>query len=102
MSGKNPLGNSREPQAYEGNNIVTPAGGWYLIKSVRAPTTNDRKYPIGSIWINTSTSTSYQLVTAPGIWTILGNATGGDIQSLTGGTGGACDEKRARAHGCQR
>jgi len=89
MSGKNPLGNSREPGSYEGLNIVVPVGGWQLIKSVRAPTTNDRRYPIGSIWINTSTATSYQLVAAPGVWAILGTNTGGDIQSLTGGSGGA-------------
>lgn len=89
MSGKNPLGNSREPQAYEGINIVVPVGGWQLIKSARSPTTNDKKYPIGSMWINTLTSVSYQLVTAPGIWTILGSAAGGDIQSLTGDAGGA-------------
>ena len=89
MTGKNPLGNGREPQSYEGLNIVVPVGGWQLIKSVRAPTTNDKKYPIGSIWINTTTSTSYQLVTAPGVWTILGAAAGGDIQTLTGDSGGA-------------
>jgi hypothetical protein len=89
MSGKNPLGNGQEPQSYEGLNIVVPIGGWRLVKSTRAPTTNDRKYPIGSIWINQTTSTSYQLVTNPGIWTILGSAAGGDIQTLTGGSGGA-------------
>jgi hypothetical protein len=89
MSGKNPLGNSREPQSYEGLNVIVPIGGWQLIKSTRAPTTNDKKYPIGSIWINTSTSVSYQLVTIPGIWTVLGSAAGGDIQTLTGDSGGA-------------
>lgn len=89
MSGKNPLGNSKEPQSYEGLNIVVPVGGWQLIKSTRSPTTNDKKYPIGSIWINTTLSISFQLVTAPGIWTILGSGTGGDIQTLTGGSGGA-------------
>ena len=89
MSGKNPLGNSKEPQSYEGLNIVVPVGGWQLIKSARSPTTNDKKYPIGSMWINTLTSVSYQLVTAPGVWTILGSAVGGDIQSLTGDAGGA-------------
>jgi hypothetical protein len=89
MTGKNPLGNGREPQSYEGLNIIVPIGGWQLIKSTRAPTTSDRKYPIGSIWINTTSSVSYQLVTNPGVWTILGSATGGDIQTLTGGSGGA-------------
>ncbi len=89
MSGKNPLGNGREPQSYEGINIIVPIGGWQLIKSVRSPTTNDRKYPIGSIWINTVLAISYQLVSTPGVWTILGSGTGGDIQTLTGGSGGA-------------
>lgn len=89
MTGKNPLGNGREPQSYEGLNIVVPIGGWQLVKSVRSPTTNDKKYPIGTMWINTTTSVSYQLVTAPGIWTILGSAVGGDIQTLTADSGGA-------------
>lgn len=89
MSGKSPLGLSRDPQAYEGANIVVPTGGWRLITSVRAPTTNDFKFPLGSIWVNTTTATSYQLVRNPGIWAILGTNTGGDIQSLTGGSGGA-------------
>jgi len=83
VSGKDPL---PQAQAYEGVKATNPPN---LIKSVRAPTTNDRKYPIGTLWINTLTSVSYQLVTAPGIWTILGSAVGGDIQSLTGGSGGA-------------
>lgn len=89
MSGKNPLGNSREPGAYEGLNIITPLAGWQLVVSVRAPTTNDRKFPLGTIWINKTTSTSYQLCTNPGVWTILGAAAGGDIQTLTGDSGGA-------------
>lgn len=89
MSGKNPLGSGREPQAYEGLNIITPLAGWQLVVSSRAPTTNDKKYPLGTIWINKTTSTSYQLVTKPGIWTILGAAAGGDIQTLTGDSGGA-------------
>jgi hypothetical protein len=89
MSGKSPLGSSRDPQSYEGANIVVPTTGWQLIKSVRAPTTNDRKQPIGSLWVNTTTATSYQLVATPGVWAILGTNTGGDIQSLTGGSGGA-------------
>lgn len=89
MTGKNPLGNSQEPQAYEGNNIIVPVGGWRLVKSVRAPTTSDRRYPIGSIWINTTSSTSYQLCANPGVWTVLGTGSGGDIQTLTADSGGA-------------
>lgn len=83
MSGKDPL--PRE-QAYQGVRATNPPN---LIKSVRAPSTNDFRYPIGTLWINTTTSVSYQLVTAPGIWTILGSSAGGDIQTLTGDSGGA-------------
>jgi hypothetical protein len=83
MSGKDPL---PQAQAYQGVKSTNPPN---LIKSIRAPTTNDFKYPIGTLWINTVTSTSYQLVKAPGVWAILGTNTGGDIQTLTGGSGGA-------------
>lgn len=83
MSGKDPVPNA---QAYEGVRATNPPN---LIKSVRAPTTNDKKYAIGTMWINTATSVSYQLVAAPGVWTLLGSATGGDIQTLTGDAGGA-------------
>jgi hypothetical protein len=89
MTGKNPLGNGKEPQSYEGLNVIVPVGGWRLVVSTRAPTTNDKKYPLGAIWINKTTSTSYQLCTNPGIWTVLGAAAGGDIQTLTGDSGGA-------------
>ncbi len=89
MSGKNPLGNGKEPQAYEGTNVIVPVGGWRLVRSVRAPTANDFKYPIGSLWVDTTTATSYQLVANPGDWTILGSSSVGAIDSLTGDTGGA-------------
>ena len=83
MSGKDPL--PRE-QAYQGVRATNPPN---LIKSDHAPSTNDFRNPIGTMWINTTTSVSYQLVTAPGIWTILGSSAGGDIQTLTGDSGGA-------------
>lgn len=88
MSGKNPLGNGREPQAYEGLNVIVPIGGWQLIKALRAPTTNDKKYPVGSIWVNTSSGISYQLVTAPGTWAILGGSSAA-VATLTGDSGTA-------------
>ena len=81
MSGKNPLGLSNEPQAYEGTNVIVPVGGWRLVKSNRARTTNDKKYPIGTSWINTLTSTAYVLVTNPGIWVVVGTSGG---QSING------------------
>ncbi len=89
MSGKNPLGNGREPQSYEGINVVVPVGGWQLIKSARSPTTSDKKYPVGSIWINTTTNAAYILTSAPGNWSLFGSSSGGAINSITGDTGGA-------------
>ena len=88
MSGKSPLGYSREPQAYEGINISVPTGGWFLIKARRIPTVNDKKYPIGSIWVDTVTQASFQLVDAPGVWVALGISSG-PLNTLTGDAGGA-------------
>jgi hypothetical protein len=89
MSGKNPLGNGKEPQSYEGINVIVPIGGWQLIKSARAPTSNDKKYPIGSIWVNTATNAAYILTSAPGSWSLFGSSSGGAVNSITGDSGGA-------------
>lgn len=89
MSGKNPLGQSKEAQAYEGVNVLVPIGGWQLIKSVRSPTSNDKKYPIGSIWINTSNNTAWLLTSAPGNWSEFAASVAGAIVSITGDSGGA-------------
>jgi len=89
MTGKNPLGNSREPQSYEGLNVVVPTAGWQLIKSTRNPTSNDKKYPVGSLWINTSNNTCWILTSAPGNWSEFAASVAGAIISITGDTGGA-------------
>lgn len=81
MSGKNPLGQSKEPQAYEGTNLILPTGGWRLVTSSRAPTTNDLKYPLGTLWVNKLTSIAYVLVTNPGVWVVVGTSGG---QSING------------------
>ena len=89
MSGKNPLGNGKEPQSYEGINIIVPVGGWRLVKSSRSPTSSDIKYPIGTIWINTANNTCWILTSAPGSWTEFAASAGGAILSITGDSGGA-------------
>jgi hypothetical protein len=89
MTGKNPLGNGREPQSYEGLNVIVPIGGWQLIKSTRNPSSNDKKYPIGAIWINTSNNTCWILTSAPGNWSEFAASVAGAIISITGDTGGA-------------
>jgi len=89
MSGKNPLGNSKEPQSYEGINVIVPVGGWRLIRSTRSPTTSDIKYPIGSIWVNTSNNTAWLLTSNPGSWSEFAASVAGAVTSLTGDSGGA-------------
>jgi hypothetical protein len=89
MTGKNPLGNGKEPQTYEGLNVIVPIGGWQLIKSPRSPTSNDKKYPVGAIWVNTATNAAYILTSAPGNWSLFGTSSGGSVNSLTGDSGGA-------------
>lgn len=72
MSGKNPV---PTPLAYSGVQAVNPPD---LIKATRAPTSSDKK-AIGTLWLNTSTQTAYQLAGysagAP-VWVSLGASTG--------------------------
>src|SRR5271157_2069663 len=88
MSGKNPIP-TRDPQIYEGVNVIVPVGGWQLVKSPRSPTSNDKKYPVGTVWVNTTTNAAYILTSAPGNWSLFGSSSGGAINSITGDTGGA-------------
>lgn len=90
MSGKNPLGNGREPQSYEGINIIVPVGGWRFVKAVRNPTTSDLKYPIGSLWVNTSANSVFFLTSVASgsaTWTEVDNSGGGLLPVPNGGTG---------------
>jgi hypothetical protein len=79
MSGKNPLGLSKEPQAYEGINISVPVGGWAMNRAKRDPTVNDKKsssglpYPGGSLWLNT-VSLALFYNAGSGIWEAFGAA----------------------------
>lgn len=88
MSGKNPIP-TRDSQIYEGVNVIVPVGGWQLVKSPRAPTSNDKKYPVGTIWVDTTDNAAYILTSAPGNWSLFGSSSGGAINSITGDTGGA-------------
>ena len=90
MSGKNPLGLSKEPQAYEGANIIVPVGGWRFVRALRNPTTSDLKYPVGTLWINTSANSVYFLTSVSAgsaTWTEVDNSGGGLLPVANGGTG---------------
>ena len=61
------------------------------IVSNRAPTTTDKKFPIGQQWVNKTAGTFYGLssvVAGSADWEVLGGS-GGDVNTLTGTTGGA-------------
>lgn len=88
MSSKNPIPTG-DPLVYEGANVIVPIGGWRLVKSPRAPTSNDKKYPVGSIWVDTATNAAYILTSAPGNWSLFGSSSGGAVNELTGDSGGA-------------
>ncbi len=62
---------------------------------VRAPATTDINYPVGKRWINSVANNEYSLTSISAsqgalsaTWTLLG-AGAGDLNTLTGGTGGA-------------
>jgi hypothetical protein len=79
--GNNPLG-------YMGVVAPNPAD---VIEATRTPGTSDTSYKIGTLWINTSTGISYELVGFSGssaTWAILGGATGA-VATLTGDSGTA-------------
>jgi len=71
-----------------GLNLVTHPK---TIKAQRAPATTDRRYKIGTLWIDQSSNQSYQLtnvLAATATWTILGPGAS-DVDTLTGDSGGA-------------
>lgn len=74
MSGKNPLGNGKEPGAYEGTNAIFPVSGFTVIKAKLDPGTN-RKFPLTSIWVNTVLENVWIQV-QPGVWLQLANSSG--------------------------
>lgn len=62
-----------------------------VLRAQRAPLTTDRRYKIGTLWVDVSNNASYQLTSvAAGIanWVLLGMG-GGDLETLTGDSGGA-------------
>lgn len=83
MSGKNPLGNGREPQSYEGTNAIFPISGFNVIKSKVDPGTN-RKFPVPSIWLNTVLQNCWIQV-SPGVWDQL-TTSSGNVLSVSGTT----------------
>lgn len=62
------------------------------IVAANAPTTNDYRFPIGTLWLDDVANTSWQLTHVAGTtatWTALGTGAVGGIVTITGDTGGA-------------
>lgn len=62
-----------------------------VIRARRAPTTNDRRFKIGTLWVDQNTDQSYQITSVSGgqaNWVLLGVGAG-DLEMLTGDSGGA-------------
>ncbi len=60
-------------------------------KQKRAPTTNDRRFKFGTIWLDTAANAVYALVNITNnaaIWSLLGSGSS-DLETLTGDSGGA-------------
>lgn len=58
------------------------------VVATRAPTSNDKRYPIGQIWCDTSVPQVYIKSAQPGTWTLAGPGAS-DVDTLTGDSGGA-------------
>ena len=62
-----------------------------FVRLGRAPKTTDRRFKFGTIWLDTASNAVYALVNVKNneaFWSLLGQG-GGDLESLTGNTGGA-------------
>lgn len=76
---------SKASRQYLGVRAVAPPT---LQLALRAPTSADKAYVKGTLWLDTDSSTSF-MWPGSGDWISLGSGTTGAIVTLTGGTGGA-------------
>ena len=76
---------ARSSRQYMGVRAILPPD---LQTATRAPTSSDKAYVKGTLWLNTSASTAY-MWPGSGSWISLGAGAVGGIVTLTGGSGGA-------------
>jgi hypothetical protein len=76
---------SRAARQYLGVRAILPPD---LQTATRAPTSADRAYVKGTLWLDTVASTAY-MWPGSGDWITLGSGTAGGVVSLTGDSGGA-------------
>ncbi len=78
------MANERSPTQYKGVRAIAPPD---LTLAKRAPTSDDKAYIKGQLWLDTVASAAYQW--SGTAWITLGSGTTGSINSITGDTGGA-------------
>jgi hypothetical protein len=76
---------ARNPRQYKGVRAILPPD---LQSATRNPTSADKAYVKGTLWLNTSSATAF-MWPGSGNWISLGSGTTGAIVTLTGGSGGA-------------
>lgn len=76
---------SRASRQYLGVRAILPPDLQY---ATRNPTSNDKAYVKGTLWLNTTDATAF-MWPGSGNWISLGSGTTGAIVTLTGGSGGA-------------
>lgn len=76
---------ARNPKQYRGVRAILPPD---LQLATRAPTSADKSYVKGTLWLDTANSTSYQWP-GTGNWISLGAGAVGGVVTLTGNSGGA-------------
>lgn len=76
---------ARNPRQYKGVRAILPPD---LQTATRAPTSSDKAYVKGTLWLDTSASTAY-MWPGSGNWISLGSGTTGAIVTITGDSGGA-------------
>lgn len=76
---------SRSPRQYMGVRAILPPD---LQQATRNPTSSDKSYVKGTLWLNTSAATAF-MWPGSGNWIALGSGSAGGIVTLTGGSGGA-------------
>lgn len=76
---------ARSTRQYMGVRAILPPD---LQTATRAPTSSDKAYVKGTLWLNTANSTAF-MWPGSGSWISLGSGTTGAIVTLTGGSGGA-------------
>jgi len=76
---------ARSSKSYEGVRAILPPD---LQVATRNPTTADKAYVRGSLWLNKTLSTAW-MWPGSGSWIALGSGAVGGVVTITGGSGGA-------------